>query len=812
MSKMKFKDFINKFKTDDAKNATHLSLKGGKYNIDEKNIYNFFKCYYENYKTEKLYIVEKINKDNFKLFYDLDSKDIILDDDLVFEFIKDVKKIFENLKVNVNLTYILHKSDTRYHLIYPELTIDNKIVYYINTKLCELNNIYKKIIDNSVYNTGLRLIGSYKTNSNKVYQIYDIQNKEYSNLTFNLLLKSSIINFDNIEKLQLNIDLDIIYNNNTNIDLKKNEIKNETLKLTNVKNYTNNILYENLKNLVIDIKTENNIEFILIKERHCPFYNCEHKRKQYYLYLEYNKLTYNCKLRCYNSECKGKSIKVKTKMDVFLTNNINLIKKSINGGHFSIAKLISIIYPNKYRIDNLKHKTWYEFDGTRWIAQSCGLYIMLSEELPKYYLKYLNLIVSDGTDENEKDENENDKKRIYTLIKNLETTAFKKNILEELANIYYNIDPDFYNKLDSNPMLIGFNNGIYDLSKFEFREGKYDDYLTLTTGYDYIEYTNDDPKINEIMTFLSQIITDNDIKQYLLLVLGKSLSGLLDDKFFVWTGITGANGKSTLINFLEMALGGYSTSIDISLLTQKRTASSNATPDLVRLRGKRFFSLQEPEHNDVLRTGLLKQLTGGDNIIARELFKSPITFKLQGTMVLCCNDLPSIASNDGGTWRRLRVIEFNSRFCDNPKKFNEFKIVPNIKDKLKSWKSCFMFILITYYKKYVNEYNYIINEPSEVIDSTNKYKHDNDKFSDFINECLVESTEFTPQKEIYTTFRIWWDSNYPSYKIPEIKELKRALVSSFGREKILEISSLKTNGFNLSIKSNLLHNDNESYY
>ena len=53
-------------------------------------------------------------------------------------------------------------------------------------------------------------------------------------------------------------------NNNTNIDLKKNEIKNESLKPTNL-NYTNNILYENLKNLVIDIKTENNIEFIDFK-------------------------------------------------------------------------------------------------------------------------------------------------------------------------------------------------------------------------------------------------------------------------------------------------------------------------------------------------------------------------------------------------------------------------------------------------------------------------------------------------------------------------------------------------------------------
>ena len=112
----------------------------------------------------------------------------------------------------------------------------------------------------------------------------------------------------------------------------------------------------------------------------------------------------------------------------------------------------------------------------------------------------------------------------------------------------------------------------------------------------------------------------------------------------------------------------------------------------------------------------------------------------------------------------------------------------------------------------VNEYNYIITEPNEVIDSTNKYKHDNDKFSDFINECLIESDEFTPNKEIYTTFRIWWDSNYPSYKIPEIKELKRALVNSFGREKILEVSSVKTNGFNLSIKSNLLSNVSESYF
>jgi P4 family phage/plasmid primase-like protien len=596
--------------------------------------------------------------------------------------------------------------------------VNNTTAFNFNIELCKINEIYKDIIDNSVYNTGLRLIGSYKINKPTIYKLYDLEKQRYNELNNIQELKDSSIN--NLEKLK-----------NTFVKEQQNDIKKNEI-------FTNNLeikRFELKQEDIVSIQQQGDISFILIKERHCPFYNKEHKRKQSYLYYIINTKRDTCNLHCYNSECKGKSIKIKTKMDEFVQDKKELIKSSLYGGHYSVAKLISELYPSKYRVDNLKNKTWYEFNGTRWVEQSCGLHVMLSEEMPKYYFKYIDLIETDDkTDEEIQDE----KKNVYNIIKKLETTPYKKNILEELANIYYFKDSQFYKKLDSNPLLIGFENGVYDLSLFKFREGLYNDYITFSTGYNYIEMYNENER-NEIMEFLSKIITDNDIKEYLLTILGKSLSGLLDDKFFVWTGITGANGKSTLINFLEMALGDYSTSIDISLLTQKRTASSNATPDLIRLRGKRLFSLQEPEHNDVIRTGLLKQLTGGDNIIARELFKSPVSFKLQGTMLLCCNDLPTIASTDGGTWRRLRVIEFNSRFCDNPTKVNEFKIIPNVKQMLEKWKSTFMLILIDYYKKYAIDMNYIITEPCEVIASTNKYKHDNDKFSDFIEECIEES-------------------------------------------------------------------------
>ena len=57
-----------------------------------------------------------------------------------------------------------------------------------------------------------------------------------------------------------------------------------------------------------------------------------------------------------------------------------------------------------------------------------------------------------------------------------------------------------------------------------------------------------------------------------------------------------------------------------------------------------------------------EKLTGNDKIIARALFKEPVEFSPQFKMLLMCNDLPNIPSNDDGTWRRLEVVDFVSRF------------------------------------------------------------------------------------------------------------------------------------------------------
>ena len=243
------------------------------------------------------------------------------------------------------------------------------------------------------------------------------------------------------------------------------------------------------------------------------------------------------------------------------------------------------------------------------------------------------------------------------------------------------------------------------------------------------------------------------------------------------------------------------------MLTNRRANASNASPDVVRLRGKRIFTFQEPEHDDKLRTGILKQYTGGDTIIARELFKAPISFKLQGTMIMCCNDLPAVTSCDGGTWRRIRVIDFTSRFCENPVKPNEFKIDPAIKYKIKNWRPYFMSILIHWHEKFLEEG---MNEPDEVTKATAKYKVDNDKFNEFFDQIIEESkNNFESNKTIYSHFSSWWTNNYANSRIPDIKDLKRAMKTKYGNEQEKMINGCNNYGFCVNIKQGFQNLEND---
>ena len=252
-----------------------------------------------------------------------------------------------------------------------------------------------------------------------------------------------------------------------------------------------------------------------------------------------------------------------------------------------------------------------------------------------------------------------------------------------------------------------------------------------------------------------------------------------------------SNGKSKIIELYESAFGEYCCKFPITLLTQKRAASNATTSELARAKGKRFGCLQEPSEDEKLNIGLMKELTGGDKIMARALFKEPIEFKPQFKMLLTCNHLPNVPSDDGGTWRRIRVVEFTSKFTDNPdpNNNNEFMIDTELSTRFDDWKEHFMALLISYYKKYRVEG---IFEPEDVLKCTREYQRNNDNCLEFL-EQEVEKDErgFLSANDLFSKFGYWLKENAPHIKLTTKKHFAAAVEKTLGKS----IHSYKVQGW-----------------
>ena len=347
-------------------------------------------------------------------------------------------------------------------------------------------------------------------------------------------------------------------------------------------------------------------------------------------------------------------------------------------------------------------------------------------------------------------------------------------MLKESSALFF--DEDFEDELlDANPNLIGFENGVYDLVNMEFREGHPEDNISFSTKIKYIEYNPDDPYVNEIYDFMNKVLPDKEMREYVLTLMASMLDGNnKEEKFYIWTG-HGSNGKSKCIELLLKVLGDYACTFNVSLLTSKRAKSNETNSELVRAKGRRFAVLQEPEEGEKMNAGFMKELSGNDKIIARGLFKESIEFKPMFKMVLTCNHLPQVPPEDGGTWRRIRLVEFKSHFCDNPdpNNPNEFHIDRELAFKFEDWKETFMALLIEYFKQYKA---HGIHEPEEVLQCTKNYQRNNDTVGEFMDAFVKKEMDSTLYlDELYEELKEWHKTESIGGKILRKKGLREYL-------------------------------------
>lgn len=486
------------------------------------------------------------------------------------------------------------------------------------------------------------------------------------------------------------------------------------------------------------------------------------------------------------------------------------IQDSLNGGHFDLARQLYDVYGQHYVCASLEKDLWFEYKNHRWIKDEKGIELkrkIAACLIPRYRdaakgsyddlevqpeeRQQQRIVPHPGQDVN--DGLVGKVKKINTIIGHLNTSGFKQSVMKECQELFYKAD--FFEKLDDNPYLLGFANGVLDLKNCTFRAGRPDDYISLTTGYDYKEYKPSDIEIQDIDLFLEKIFVNEACRNYFVQYAATLLRGGNFQKTFVIMSGEGDNGKSVVIELIEKALGKYMIKFPTTLLTGKRAQSSAANPELDRIQGKRFAVMQEPDSKDVINVGMLKELTGNDSIYVRGLFKDGrdvmVTFKL----ALICNHLPHIPANEAAAWNRTRVLPFDSFFPkDNalvPETYEEQKekkIFPrdnNFSEKLPFMRAPFMWYIFQKYKEICRIGISNLVDPPEVTEATRLYRENNDVFLQFINENIKPDT--TPDNqglsltELYNVFKEWFNNTYTGLKLPNKIEFRDDIGKKWGK-------------------------------
>lgn len=462
---------------------------------------------------------------------------------------------------------------------------------------------------------------------------------------------------------------------------------------------------------------------------------------------------------------------------------------------WEIANVLYQMYKAEFRCAEPKNKLWYQFKNHKWVEVPRGnsLRYNISKEMSKLYCNkasyYVNYSVECGKIHGpEKQEEQRQISNKYSSIsKDLKRTNYKENIMKEAAEIFYENDQEFLKKLDQNRNLICFKNGVFDFDNNEFRNGLPEDYITKSTNIDYIPFDKNNSnhvKIkDEIDEFMSQLFPDEELKKYMWQHLASTLIGTNKNQTFNIYNGCGRNGKSKLVELMTMVLGDYKGTVPISLVTSARGGIGSLSPEVAKLNGIRYAVMQEPSKNDRINDGAMKELTGEDPIMANPKYRDPIVFVPQFKLVVCTNNLFDIKSNDDGTWRRIRLCEFKSKFVDDPKPCedspHEFKIDREITEKFKKWKSIFMSLLVEIAK----DTKGIVQDCDMVLAASNEYRKGQDYLMEFYNDKIIKTgnaKDKIKKTEVYAEFKQWYQDSYGK-GIPKGKELYEFLDKKIGK-------------------------------
>ena len=401
---------------------------------------------------------------------------------------------------------------------------------------------------------------------------------------------------------------------------------------------------------------------------------------------------------------------------------------------------------------NAVDKKWFFFNGSYWQEDIGNQRVELAAERVANSIKKEKpeLSFSTKTDE-DKAMNE-----WYKFQKDSRSHMAKMHMIDEFKKYVIVKHGEF----DKEDMLLNTESGYVDLSNGELHDHDIDKKFSHQTVAEYSD--NVDAPLWE--KFLNQIFNnDEELIHYVQKAIGYSFTGSVDEQcLFILNG-RGRNGKSVFSNVVSDVAGNYAKQMNVQTIVAKKNQSGSANSDIARLEGARIVTSSELNEGDRFDESLVKQLTGGDKILARFLYGSEFEYKPKFKIWMATNHLPIIRGTDDGIWRRIKIIPFNIQI---PKE----KVDKKLEYKLKA--------------EYTGILNWVVQgslmwqqegleDPEAVRQVIENYRAEMDPLDAFLEECCTTGQNYSIKaRDMYDAYHEW---------AKESEEYKMSM-TKFGRE------------------------------
>ena len=235
-------------------------------------------------------------------------------------------------------------------------------------------------------------------------------------------------------------------------------------------------------------------------------------------------------------------------------------------------------------------------------------------------------------------------------------------------------------------------------------------------------------------------------------VAGYALTGdASEEVFFIFHGPE-ATMKSTFLAAIAATLGDYATAADPETFLS-RSHVGGPRDDIAGMEAARLVVCAEFDRGRKMAEALLKQLTGGDRIRARHLYKTAREFTFTAKIAFHTNHVPAMSDDDGAVWRRAWVVPFTHSV---PEEKRDTTVKARLTDPAESGAA----ILAWAMRGCLAWQNEGLGKPPAVAAATQAVRLSMDPLAGFIADCcIMEPGVWTPSGDLRSAYEQWAKDN-----------------------------------------------------